>query len=298
VSPDGDAFGSALGLMWGLRALGKTATVSIADPVPFNFHYLPGWEEIAPRQPTDEDLIVTVDGADAERLGAGFSQALVGNRPVVVIDHHVTNPRFGTFNWVDPRYPACAEMIYELLQVLKVPISPEIATCLLTGIATDTMGFTTDHTTAQVVQVAGELMRAGGDLPFILKQAYATRSLADARVWGRVLMTLQVEGHIAWAENRLADRRAVNATEEDGSGIASFMRGIEGVCIAALFVERDDGTTRVSLRSTAGWDIAQVAVALGGGGHPQAAGVTLEAPLAEAKTLVLDLLRRIPAPEV
>src|SRR5690606_2953310 len=62
VSPDGDAFGSALGLMWGLRALGKTATVSIADPVPFNFHYLPGWEEIAPRQPTDEDLIVTVDG--------------------------------------------------------------------------------------------------------------------------------------------------------------------------------------------------------------------------------------------
>lgn len=293
VNPDGDAFGSALGLMWGLRALGKTATVSIPDPVPFNYRFLPGWSEIAPRAPVDEDLIATLDGSDPERFGAGFSPATVGSRPVIVIDHHVTNSLFGTINWVDPTYAACAEMIYELLQTLEVPITQEIAICLLAGIATDTMGFSTDHTTPDAVQAASELMRAGGNLPFILKQVYGTRVLADTRLRGRILTTLQVEGHLAWVENRRADRLAVGASEENGGGIATFVLGTEGITIAALFVERDDGTTKVSLRSEPGWDVAQVAAALGGGGHPQAAGVTLPLPLAEAEALVLHHLRQI-----
>jgi len=293
VNPDGDAFGSTLGLMWGLRALGKSAPVSIADPVPFNYRFLPGWPEIASRFPTDEDLIITVDGSDPTRFGPGFSPDTVGQRPVIVIDHHVTNPRFGTINWVDPGYPACAQMIYDLLQTLGVPISPEIATCLLTGIATDTLGFSTDHTTPEIVQAAGELMRAGGDLPFILKQAYSTRRLSDVRLWGHILMTLQLERHLTWIESRLEDRRAVGASEGDGSGVASFVLSIEGVTVAALFVEREDGTTKVSLRSAVGWDVAQVAAALGGGGHPQAAGVTLSLPLAEARALVLHHLAQL-----
>lgn len=297
VNPDGDAFGSALGLMWGLRALGKEATVSIADPAPFNYRFLPGWTEVASRFPSDEDLIITVDGSDPTRFGPGFSPETVGERPVIVIDHHVTNLRFGTANWVDPSYAACAEMVYELLLVLEVPITPEIATCLLTGMATDTLGFSTDHTTPEIVQAASDLMRAGADLPFILRQAYSTRTLADVRLWGRILMTLRVEGHLAWIENRIEDRRAVQASEGDGGGVASFVLSVEGVTIAALFVERDDGTTKVSLRSAVGWDVAETAARLGGGGHTQAAGMTLDLPLPEAEAVVLGHLRQIPDPE-
>ncbi|HYN87400.1 MAG TPA: bifunctional oligoribonuclease/PAP phosphatase NrnA [Ardenticatenaceae bacterium] len=297
LNPDGDAIGSSLGLMWGLRVLGKEARVSIADPVPFNYRFVPGAGEITPRAPTDEDLIVLVDGSDPERFGPDFRVETVGDLPTAVIDHHITNNFFGTVNWVDPSYPACAQMIYELLQALDVPITPQIATCLLKGIATDTIGFSTDHTTPEIVQAASELMRAGGSLPLILKQAYSTRTLADVRLWGRILLTLQVDGHLAWAENRREDRDAVGATQADGEGITNFIRTIEGVAVAALFIERAEGGTKVSLRSDRGWDVAAVAQQLGGGGHVQAAGVTLNLPLKQAEVLVLGHLRRMPGPQ-
>ncbi len=106
-------------------------------------------------------------------------------------------------------------------------------------------------------------------------------------LWGRVLSTLKVEGGVAWALNRLADRQEVGALEEDGGGLGTFLRDIIGVNVAILFTEVDGQTTRISMRSERGYDVSDLALALGGGGHAQAAGATLDLPLEEAVARVI-----------
>ena len=106
-------------------------------------------------------------------------------------------------------------------------------------------------------------------------------------LWGRVLSTLRVENGVAWALNRVADRKAVGAREQDGDGLGTFLRDIIGVNVAILFSEVDGQTTRLSMRSERGYDVSDLAFSLGGGGHPQAAGATLNLPLEEAVAQVI-----------
>jgi len=151
VDPDGDAIGSALGLMWALRSIGKQANVSFADPVPVRLRFLPGSEEVAPREPTGDELIVVLDASDPDRLGGPLPPEAMQGREVVNIDHHITNVNFGTVNWVDPSYPATAQMVYYLLPLLGIERpDAKTATCLLTGMVTDTNAFSTSHTTPAI----------------------------------------------------------------------------------------------------------------------------------------------------
>lgn len=287
VRPDGDAVGSALGLMWLLREQGKQAEVSFEDPVPLTLNFLPGAEEIDNQPATDHDLILAVDGSDAERYGANFSAARADGRFIICIDHHKTNTHFAALNWVEGHFAATAQMLYHLAQRAGWSLSDKAALCLATGCVTDTNAFSTSHTTPEVLLTVAALMRRGAALSMIIRNVMHLRTQADAALWGRVLATMRVEGSIAWALNRVADRQEVGALEEDGGGIGTFLRDIIGVNISLLFTEVDDGTTRLSMRSEAGYDISGLAVALGGGGHPQAAGATVPLPLDEAVAHVI-----------
>ena len=141
VKPDGDAFGSALGLMWLLRTQGKAVDVSFADPVPINLRYLPGQHEVDDRSIEGYDLVVAVDGSDEKRYGNHFSvfweakqEANHEALPFLLgIDHHKTNTQFADLNWVDSNYVATAQMIYRLAQHAGWPICSEAAICLATG---------------------------------------------------------------------------------------------------------------------------------------------------------------------
>ena len=293
--PDGDALGAALGLMWLLRARGKKVTVSFADPVPGNLRFLPGADEVGNLPVDSHDLIVALDGSDERRYGAHFSRALDdAQRPfLLAIDHHKTNTGFADLGWVDSEYAATAQMVYALAKEAGWPIGEEAAICLATGCVTDTNAFATNHTTPEVLVTVADLMRHGAPLADIIRESLALRSVPDALLWGRILATAQIEEGVAWALSRAADRATLNATDGDGSGIAGFLRNVRGVQVAIQFVEQRDGQTRLSIRSNPSTDVSELALSLGGGGHAQAAGATLDMPLDEAVAHVVPLAKQL-----
>ena len=267
VSPDGDAIGSALGLAFALTALGKKCTVACANPAPASVKFLPGSNKIVHTSPTTQDVIVCLDTGDISRLGKIFTPESFGDRTVINIDHHLTNTRYGTINHIDAQAAAVGEMVYLLVQALGVPLNPKIATCLLTAMVTDTIGFRTNNTTPRTLHAAAALMEAGAPLSDIVQQSFESRPLPVLRVWGVVLSNFHLSGGIAWATIPKAVLSEFGVKEDDIKGLVNVMRGTQGAVAAALLMESQDGNIKVEFRSTGQINVADVAIALGGGGH-------------------------------
>ncbi|MBI1802574.1 MAG: bifunctional oligoribonuclease/PAP phosphatase NrnA [Chloroflexi bacterium] len=293
IAPDGDTMGSTLGLYWGLQQIGKQTRIACADPVPASFRFLPGHELFKAQLPEPDELIVIPDASDLQRLGSIYDAALYANRPLINIDHHVTNVSFGTLNWIEPAAASTAEIITELLDALGVQIDETIAACLLTGIATDTLGFRTNSTTADLMETAARLMRAGASLPRIIEKTFNTRDLADLKMQGQVLAAMRTEDGLIWSDNTVQMRRAAGASESGGAGMGNTLLSVQGVRVSVVFIEKNNRQVEVSFRARAGYDVSQLAFRLGGGGHPQAAGCLLSASLEQAHELVLPLTRAL-----
>jgi len=291
ITPDGDAIGSLLGLGWALHKLGKEHTLACADPVPDSFAYLPGSEAIVAYPEGNYDLVIGLDCSDLKRLGVAYDQNSLRGVPIINIDHHVTNVGFGSVNWVDPGSAATAQMVLTLIERLGVPLDPTIATCLLNGIVTDTRGFCTPNTTPAVVETATRLMTAGASLPEITDRVFNHRPLAMLCLWGKALGAVQLDGRIIWTEISQATRRECGLSSDSDDGLVSFLTSANEADVGIVFTEKDDGTIDVSMRSMPGIDVSSVALRLGGGGHPQAAGCNLSSSLAEARERVLAELR-------
>ncbi len=292
VSPDGDAIGSLLGLGLALQKMGKRVVMACSDPVPVMYRHLPHWDEIVRSPSGDFDLVVSLDCSDLERLGKAYDAAALAGVPIVNIDHHATNVNFGVVNWVDTTAAATAQMLARLLDVLGVPLDREIATCLLNGILTDTLGFRTPSTTPQVMETAIELMNAGASLSQLTDRIFNHRPLATIRMWSMALQNLHLEGRVLWSQITQDIRRYVGYEENGDAGLVNFLNTANEADIAVVFDEMADGRVNVSMRAGPGYDVSQVALALGGGGHPQAAGCTLFGPLEEVREKVLSLLHR------
>ena len=292
VSPDGDAIGSLLGLGLALQKMGKRVVMACSDPVPVMYRHLPHWDEIVRSPSGDFDLVVSLDCSDLERLGKAYDAAALAGVPIVNIDHHATNVNFGVVNWVDTTAAATAQMLARLLDVLGVPLDREIATCLLNGILTDTLGFRTPSTTPQVMETAIELMNAGASLSQLTDRIFNHRPLATIRMWSMALQNLHLEGRVLWSQITQDIRRYVGYEENGDAGLVKFLNTANEADIAVVFDEMADGRVNVSMRAGPGYDVSQVALALGGGGHPQAAGCTLFGPLEEVREKVLSLLHR------
>jgi phosphoesterase RecJ-like protein len=292
VSPDGDAIGSLLALGLALRQLEKSNVVmACADPVPDDSRHLPHWESITRRPQGSFDLVVSLDCSDLDRLGSPYDPQVLAGIPIVNIDHHRTNTSFGTVNWVDPTAAATAQMLVKLMRVLGVSLSVEIATCLLNGIVTDTIGFRTSNTTQVVLEAAVEMMNAGASLPQLTDQIFNHRPLGAIRMWSVALQQLHLEGRILWSEITQEMRERIGSREDGDAGLVNFISTANEADIAVVFDELEDGQVNVSMRAAPGYDVSQVALNLGGGGHPQAAGCTVPGPLDDAKSTVLSMLR-------
>lgn len=291
VVPDGDAVGSALGLYWALAQMGKTVRVACSDPVPATFDFVPGVELIRRQKPADGELLLLLDSSDLERLGTLYDAQLYRNRAVVNIDHHVTNVRFGTVNWIEPSAASTAEIVYDLVTALGAPLDLRVATCLLTGMATDTLGFRTASTTPELMDTVASLMRVGAPLSQIIERTFNTRELADLRLQGHVLAAMQVEDGLIWSDCTLPMRRVSGSTENGSSGLANTLLSVRDAKVAVMFIEKEHAKVEISLRSRPGYDISDVAFGLGGGGHPQAAGCTLTASIEDAHEMVLSRVR-------
>lgn len=282
-SPDGDAIGAALAMGALLEGLGKPYTICMEEPLPKKFAFLGGNFCLYTPSMAPPHTAVAVDCGDPGRLSDRV--ALFQNAAVRLnIDHHITNNGFGDINLVEPAASATSEIMVSLFEAANIKISPLAATCMLTGIFTDTGGFRFSNTTPHTHRVAAALMEAGADSTFLARQIFEQNPLCRMRLEAAVIdgVTITHDGKTAIGTVTRAMLCAAGAEEEDTEGLSSILRGIMGVETAALLRETADGI-RLSLRTEESVDASSLTKALGGGGHARAAGATLSCSMEEAK---------------
>lgn len=294
VNPDGDTLGSVLALAHLLLAREKDVVVLSADGVPDIYRWLPGAERV--RSETDRrdfDLAVVCDAGALDRVGASVLPAIASAARLMDIDHHVGDAPFGDLRLLDARAAATSEIVFQLGRLLG-PITRPVATCLLTGIITDTGSFRFSNTTPRTFQIASRLQRCGAVPAEIFELVFESRSLAGLKLLGRALDRLQVseDGRIAWTVITAADMRDLGATDADTEGIVTHVRAVKTAQVGLLFREVPAGKVRVSLRGREGVQVHRIAARFGGGGHPMAAGCSLSPPLSEAVQVLLAEVRR------
>jgi phosphoesterase RecJ-like protein len=294
IDPDGDAIGSLTAMGQFLKERDKFVTMACEDNVPQRFAFLPLASEVrrSPLPNVNYDLVMALDCGDQLRMGKVFT-ALPSPTPTLVnIDHHVTNTYFGDFNLIDPQASATVEILHYLFKEWEETITPGIAMSLLTGLVTDTLGFRTSNTTARSLRAAAELMDAGGDLFSITMAALILRPLATLQLWQVGLNRMQFDDGLLWTT---ISRQAAQAVSDNtnSTGLSNLLADVEEVAIGVVLTEMNDGSVRVSIRSREPYDVSEVAVQFGGGGHPQAAGCTLSVPLVEAETLIVQACKKL-----
>lgn len=291
VGPDGDAIGSLLGLGLLLKAQGKAVTLACEDPVPESYRFLPGSEQVTRQIAGPYDLVISLDCSDRYRMGDVVPETLASS-PLINIDHHVTNTLFGTVNWVDASAVATAQMVLTLADALGWFVTTPVAISLLNGLVTDTRSFRTSNVDTAAMRAVLRLMEAGASLPEITRQALEQRPLASVRLWAEAVQSLRLDDGILWTSVTQAMRHRWGMEEDGFSGLTNSLSGIREARVVVVFTERDDGLIDVGMRAAPGLDVAQAALRLGGGGHPQAAGCTLETDLQQAQERVLEEVRR------
>jgi phosphoesterase RecJ-like protein len=298
VNPDADAIGSVLGLSLGLRALGLHVVVALSDPVPEYARFLRGASDIVAALPGEPvDLLVCADSADIERVGRLYldNPDRFVETPVLNIDHHRTNPLFGSVNYVDPLASSTSELVYRLLVEMEAPIDAEAATALLFGIVGDTGSFQNGATTPGALEAASALVSLGADNQRVAFQLFERKRFVGARLWGRIVSTIELDRqrHIVFGSLSQQMVRDERATVDETEGVAEYLRGIEEASVVMLMKETEEGEIRVSMRSRPEVDVSAIATALNGGGHRQAAGCTLPGPVERARDMLVETFDRL-----
>jgi phosphoesterase RecJ-like protein len=291
IRPDGDAIGSLIGLGLALQNAGKTVQMVLADGVPSSFHYLEGSDQVWKKVQGEFDTFITVDCADFKRIGKPF-QSL--GAPDINIDHHITNERFGKINLIDGKAVATAAILTKYLPAWGYEITQPIASSLLTGIITDTLGFRTSNMTPEALRQAAALMEAGVDMSELYMRGLVRRSFSAARYWGAGLSKLQSSSGIVWSALSLEDRKASGYSGNDDADLINMISAIDGHQVGMIFVEQHNHHVKISWRALEqGVDVSPVATHFGGGGHAAAAGADIPGALSEIQPLVLKTTKEL-----
>jgi phosphoesterase RecJ-like protein len=295
LSPEGDAIGSTLALRLILRRLGKEALIVMQDPVPQSLKFLKGAEGIkGPRdlpEGFDPQLWFVLDCASFERVGEQVKRLIERTgKPIINIDHHVSNPGFGQINYLR-QAAATAQLIFQLSLALKLN-DPEIATALYAGLVADTDAFRNANTDAQALRDAAALLEQGAKAHEVIVNLYERRTPGELRLLGHALLHAHLDGGIIWAELPLEVFARLGALPHETEHLVDELRTVEGVKVAVLFKELEGGRVKVSFRAKEGLKVNELAQSFGGGGHEQAAGCLLSGELAEVERLVLEELKR------
>ncbi len=293
-SPDGDALGSQLALMLALEKMGKTVTVHNLDPVPEIYRFLPHQARITsgPAVAGRFDAMIVLD-ADPPRTGL-FS----GEYPaatLINIDHHITNPVIWPLTWLAAAASATGEMIYKLVTQAGLPIDRDMALCLYTAIFTDTGSFRYSNTSPECMRISATLLEAGADSWLVTEHVYESYSFNRLKLLGVVLgdMERSPDNRIAWVVVTDELYQKTGTTSEDTDNFVNYVRSVSGVEVAILFRQTAQKQYKISLRSKGRVDISSLAQALGGGGHKNAAGSTLDGTLEDVKRKVLGEVAKV-----
>ncbi len=295
VRPDGDAYGSTLGLALALQGLGKDVQVTNSDGLSPLFEFLPGSQALtatAPVAPEAERLIIAVDCADHKRLGPAFDQWK--RLPDINIDHHISNPGYAKINLIDAESPATAQVLYEIITTLGWPLTPEIAANLYVGLMTDTGSFRYRQTTAYSFEVAAKLVAAGADPTDLAQACYqsfrAERLLLMREVFNDIHFT--PDARIAWFFLTPEMYARSGAVPDETEGLIEYLQAVRTVEAAFVIESLPDGLTRASLRSRGTVDVQKICQEIGGGGHRLAAGLRTKLSPAELEKKLLELISK------
>lgn len=300
VSPDGDAVGSALALLNGLKSLKKDAYLISKDKISENLQFLKGSREatgnlICPTK--DTYLVIVLDCGNYERISADLSnfKGIIAN-----VDHHISNDRYGDLNYIDINAAATAEIVFELLELLGLDFKGEdkgikdIGTCLYTSLVTDTGAFRHSNVTFRTHNIAAKLKKIGVKNTYIHQNLFDNKSFEKIRLIGKALnnMELLFNKRVSLIRIPLSYGEEFKVEIGDTSDIISFGLQIKNVEIAVLIKETENGS-KISLRSKDKFDVRKIAEKLGGGGHIKASGITLNGVnLEEAEKKVLEEIRK------
>lgn len=286
-NPDGDAIGTGLALYNALKQYGKNPDIIIPE-YPRTFEFLPGVGEIKKESDIEKyDLAISVDCSTIKMLN-GFSKYFENANMKISIDHHSTNTMFGDINFVNPDAPACSQIMIFILEHFGVEITQDIGTCLLTGIITDTGGFKYSGVTAETFEFVAWLLNKGINVSKIYRQVLQIKTKAHFelnKIANNRLEFLE-DGKIAYTYITMEDEESVNAENGDHEGIVENGRDIEGVEVS-IFVRQTEKGYKVSMRSNENVNVADVCLMFGGGGHPRAAGITMQGTLEQIKEKLL-----------
>lgn len=291
VDPDGDAIGACYGMGMALTRLGKKATV-ILEPYHEKYHVIPGKELLYDGSPGElrPEVLLCLDCAAAPRLGK--AETLLKKVEITVcIDHHVSNPGYGQYNYIDADASSTSQLVYHVIEAL-VPMDQSIASALYGGMVYDTGGFRHGCTGAETLRVAASLMEMGIPFTNIYNELIVRHSLAEARIFSRALARLHVSGHVAYAYVTQADLQACDATTQDVDGIAEYILNVRAVDVAVFFYEKPSGEVKVSFRSKE-LDVGAIAQKHGGGGHTNASGCVMHTGVEQSvRTILQELIEQ------
>jgi len=237
--PDGDCLGSAVGFAHILRAMGKTCVPACADPAPKTFAFMPGIETLQTTLGDEHfDLVIALDAGELTRYGALYDhhRAFLDSATILNIDHHISSQGCGQVNIIDPVSAATAELLILFQQQAQLPLNKDAATCLLTGIITDTASFQHTSTTPRTMEVGALLLRAGAVPETIVRPIFRTQPLAQMRFRSQVIEKAQTacNGQIIWSYANDEMLAATGATPDMDDNFSGTLRDVEGVNIAVL----------------------------------------------------------------
>lgn len=301
--PDGDSVGSSLAWMHVLKVLGKNVTVISGDDDPPKYlSFLPGFDEIETKSflEVDQskfDLFIINDSADQGRVSSKGEYKFADNLKTIMIDHHITNPGFGDIQLVLDRGSNC-EILFFLFSELGYEITVDIARCLFVGIFTDT-GFKYQNVLPSTFEAAGALVRINSDFWKDIFELENNRTPQEILVERLFLDSIEHHfgDHLVIASMSIETMEKNNLPPKDVHGglVSNKLKSVVGWDISAVLVEKFDRKTTIGMRTrdVEKYDVSKIALELGGGGHKAAAGVRIDAPLAETKRQLIAAIAKI-----
>lgn len=296
--PDGDGIGAMLAFAHYLNTLGKPYTIYVTGSIPKNLSFLPLFEKLTTEISLAEpDLLIGFDYGDTARLRLPYTNPRTYH--FITLDHHPKATQEGDVCITDTSFSSTCELAYRFFIANDIAITAEMATCIYTGIVTDTGGFVHTNTSADTFAVVAELLRHTPiDTERIIKKVLGFPSYGAARVTGLALSRLAInhETHTAYTYLSSRDMEEHGIAWEDVENIVNLTNHItnEHVVCVALFKEKNDGMISVSFRSDAakGFNVRRVAEALGGGGHHFAAAAKIQGTREEVMARVFEEVKK------
>lgn len=287
-NPDADSVGANLALREALENIGKTVDSACIDPPPQDSRFLRKIDSyLSNFETSNYDLVISVDCGGYKLVGFQDDkpELLNGKTEFINIDHHTSNDHFGTVNIVMDNTPATCFILFLMFTTYGWDITSSMATALLHGLYYDTGSFMHSNTNADVLRIASRLKALGADHQMCVKYQFKTSSLQRLRLWGRALERAQMNDKKAIVSAiTKSDYQATESTQEDLSGLISYLNHVPEAKFCMLLTEDGKGNVKGSLRTQhEEIDLAEIASLFGGGGHKKAAGFTIPGQIKEKR---------------